>query len=379
MQHEPISVLEGLGAAFQEELPHTRAPYVSRSWGHPFHSLCSYQGKLKPSLAHWLVSRFTSQGDRVLDPLGGVGTVAFEAALQGRTSFSCDLSPFASCVASAKLAPPAADQVDTELAAFIQELEGVELCEEDFRSAEFGLNASVREYYHTETLKEVLKAKRILNAGQLSAPRNFIKACLLHILHGNRPYALSRTSHPITPFSPSGDFEYKPVADKLRSRLKRLGTAEWPQEFKPGASWNSDFRALPQHIAEPVDAIICSPPFPGMRFDRPNWIRMWFCGWEAEDFHVRSRHFLERQQGKSFNVYDQFFEVCHELLRPNGPTVLHVGGSKAYDMATRLIAIAQPYFRHRGTISECVAHVEKHGIRDKGTTSSHLLLLFERI
>src|SRR5260370_36827678 len=30
-----------------EKLPYKTEPYNSRNWGHPLHSLCSYQGKLK--------------------------------------------------------------------------------------------------------------------------------------------------------------------------------------------------------------------------------------------------------------------------------------------------------------------------------------------
>ncbi len=88
---------------FGRHLPYKGEPYSSRNWGHKLHSLCSYQGKLKPSLAHWLVNEFVPPGHRVLDPLGGVGTIAFEAALSGRLAVSNDLSPLASTVASAKL------------------------------------------------------------------------------------------------------------------------------------------------------------------------------------------------------------------------------------------------------------------------------------
>lgn len=371
--------LKSTSEAFAATFPHTEAPYSSRAWGHGLHSLSSYQGKLKPALAHWLVKQFTSPNDAVLDPLGGVGTVAFEAALQGRRAFSCDLSPFASTVAGAKIAPPTNADLATELDRFISDLSSVELTPSDEGAADFGLNARVRDYYHADTLSEVLKARRLLNAADLSPARGFIKACLLHILHGNRPYALSRISHPITPFSPTGPFEYRSLADKLRVRCERLMALEWPEEFTPGASWHSDFRKLPELLPGPVNAIICSPPFPGMRFDRPNWLRMWFCGWMEQDFHQTSRGFLERQQGKTFEVYNEFFSICQAVTLPKSPIILHVGGSKGYEMAEKLVTIGSRYLQHIATIDENVEHVEKHGIRDKGTTSSHILLLFERV
>src|SRR5205814_9139376 len=78
---------------FAAALPYRELPYSRRNWGHPLHSLCSYQGKLKPGLAHHLVARFTRAGEPVLDPLGGVGTVAFEACLAGRRGISNDVNP----------------------------------------------------------------------------------------------------------------------------------------------------------------------------------------------------------------------------------------------------------------------------------------------
>ena len=70
---------------FVSSLPYKQSPYGNRNWGHPWHSLCSYHGKLKPAIAHWLISEFTSKGDVVLDPLCGVGTIPFEACLHDIT------------------------------------------------------------------------------------------------------------------------------------------------------------------------------------------------------------------------------------------------------------------------------------------------------
>jgi Putative RNA methylase family UPF0020 len=379
MPVENASRLQNIANTFQSSLPHTKLPFSSRSWGHGLHSLSSYQGKLKPSLAHWLVKEFTNTTDCVLDPLGGVGTVAFEAGLLGRSAVTSDLSPFASTVARAKVAPPSAAGLMADIELFAQELERVRLDADDLTQAEFGLNARVCDYYHPKTLDEILRAKKLLNLPMLSCERNFIKACLLHILHGNRPYALSRISHPITPFSPKGPFEYRSLVERLKTRCDRLMTLDWPETFIAGQSWHSDFRNLSNILSTPTDAIICSPPFPGMRFDRPNWLRMWFCGWQEADFHETSKNFLERQQGRSFEVYNEFFRACCEITRIGAPIVLHVGGSKSYDMATALVTIGGRNLKHRSTVIEDVTHLEKHGVKDKGTTSSHILLVFERV
>ena len=62
---------------FKQKLPHQQQPYSKRNWGHPLHSLCSYEGKMKPSLAHFLVDTFVPDGGTMLDPFAGVGTNSF--------------------------------------------------------------------------------------------------------------------------------------------------------------------------------------------------------------------------------------------------------------------------------------------------------------
>ena len=46
---------------FKNNLPHQRRPYSKRNWGNSLHSLCSYQGKLKPAIAHHLVETFVPE------------------------------------------------------------------------------------------------------------------------------------------------------------------------------------------------------------------------------------------------------------------------------------------------------------------------------
>ncbi len=365
-------------AEFERVLPHTSEPYAKRNWGHPFHSLCSYQGKLKPSLAHWIVRTFTRPQDLILDPLGGVGTIAFEAALQGRRAISSDLSPLPAIVAAGKLKPPPQGDVATALETLAAKLRQTELSSSDCSEADFGLNATVRDYFHPDTLSEILSARKVfLTRKDRSQAETFVLACLLHILHGNRPYALSRRSHPITPFNPTGSFEYRSLVTKLGQRCERLMDIALPSSFTPGTSFNLDFRHLKERVAEPVDVIITSPPFHGMRFDRPNWMRLWFCGWRESDFHTRSRAFLERQQLENFDVYGDFFASCASLLRAGGAMILHVGGSKSYDMLENLKRLAQGTFSFIGQVSEDVSALEKHGLRDKGLTDKHHLLFFQ--
>jgi len=183
------------------------------------------------------------------------------------------------------------------------------------------------DFYHPDTLAEVLKARRyFLRLSQPTDSDIFVKAALLHVLHGNRPYALSRNSHPITPFHPSGQSNLQTRCGACTASHSTAVPEPATNQLPPRSLIPRDFRQLAK-CHESVDAIITSPPFWGMRFDRPNWLRMWFCGWQAEDFHQTSRAFLERQQTSSLEVYREFFTACRKLLRPGGLMILHLGGS----------------------------------------------------
>lgn len=361
---------------FQHDLPYLSPPYSSRAWGHGLHSLCSYQGKLKPSLAHWLIREFVPEGGAVLDPLGGVGTIPFEAAIQGRRAVSNDKSPFAAIVARAKLDPPSIDAALEALSLLNKRMGAVTLTNEDQQAAEFGLNAAVRDYFHPDTLDEVLRARKVLaSTPPKDSGEYFVWACLLHVLHGNRPYALSRTSHPITPFRPTGSFEYRGLIDRTARKIGRALSEPLPEKFVSGQALEGDFRDLPKLVSG-FDAIITSPPFLGMRFDRPNWLRLWFCGWTEQSFLTLSRSFLEREQVNSWDCYEEFFEVSQELLKPGGTMILHLGSGGADSMLEQLRGLADAQFALVGEVYEDVKASERHGLRDKGRTTTHHLLFY---
>ena len=149
-----------------------------------------------------------------------------------------------------------------------------------------------------------------------------------------------------------------------------------PETFIAGESIHGDFRELDGRLGS-VDRIITSPPFIGMRFDRPNWLRMWFCGWGEDDFHQTSRGFLERQQTQSFDVYREFYAICFRLLKAGGLMIVHIGGSHEHKMVSRLVELGAERMRIVGLVEEDVRGSEHHGLKDKGLTTSHHFIFFQ--
>jgi DNA modification methylase len=369
---------------FMKEMPYRKSPYAGRNWGHPWHSLCSYHGKLKPAIAHFMISEFTSPGDVVLDPLCGVGTIPFEACLQGRRGIGNDLSEMAYVVTKAKLERPALDDCERVLVALQDYIEinkhAAFVDEEVERYKTFGFNGKVEDYFHPETFREILCARKffVRRIPNITSAEAMIYSCFLHVLHGNRPYALSRRSHPLTPYAPSGDFVYKNVIEHIRNKLTITYDANGFDKFVQGNAVYGDYSLLKQHSGY-VDAIICSPPFAdSIRFYMQNWMRLWLCGWEEQDYKNAESVFLDQRQKKDFDVYLSFFEMCSTVLKSKGKVILHLGKTNKIDMAEELSRRSIKWFNEVYRANEDVQSLEKHGIKDKGGTIDHQFLFLEK-
>lgn len=365
---------------FIKNMPYKTEPYSGRNWGHPWHSLCSYHGKLKPAIAHFMIEQFTDIGQTVLDPLCGVGTIPLEACLQGRVGIGNDLSEMAYIVTKAKLEKTTIKEVLDAVAVlerYIHENANSETISEDAIAYEsFGFNGKISTYFHPDTYREVLSVRRFFKGRieTISVAESMVLSCFLHVLHGNRPYALSRNSHPLTPYAPKGDYIYKNVIKHIREKIElSYKKGDFTQYVNGQSIFGAYEKLVDKNIL--VDAIICSPPFAdSIKFYMQNWMRLWICGWEPNDYKGAEQLFLDQKQKKDFDVYKSFFEMCNLVLKPKGKIVLHLGKTDKVDMAEELSKRAEPYFYEVYRGSESVQTIEKHGIKDKGATVEHQYL-----
>ena len=372
----PPSYIDGW-ETFKTNLPHQKYPYAKRNWGNQRHRICSYQGKMKPSLARYLVDVFAPESGLVLDPFAGVGTIPFEACLTGRHAIGFEISPAALAIMKAKLTPPSRAQVFSLIDDLEDHLSAYEVDDIDRSHAgEVAFNGPLEDYFHPRTFQEILSARRFFQCRQEAPAKAFVLACLLHILHGNRPYALSRRSHSITPFAPTGPTEYRALLPRLRNKAHRMIDAELPESFVEGEPLLQDATAPWPGIASDIDAIITSPPFfDSTRFYLANWMRLWFCGWDKGDFLLEPRKYVDERQKQSFTVYQAVLRQARERLKQNGVLVLHLGKSRKSNMSDALELVSAPWFRVVDRFDESVVHTESHGIRDKGTVTSHQYLV----
>jgi hypothetical protein len=309
--------------------------------------------------------------------MGGVATIPLEARIQSRVGVSNDLSPLAHVVARAKLESAEASAVWDSLDGLRQRLRRPSA--PNLADADFGLNGPIKDYFHPTTLSQLLGARayfaeRSAN-DELTSADAVVLTATLHILHGNRPYALSRRSHPVTPFAPSGEFVAKDLVEKLEERLQRVlpVLADLSGQAQ-GLALRGDFRDVPLARGT-VDAIITSPPFTkSLRFWSSNWMRLWFAGWDPQDFHSEPKRYLETEQRHSFDPYREFATTSAHLLKPGGRLILHLGETATSNMAAEIAPLLLPHFTIEHVGAECVRDTESHGLRDKGATLNHWYL-----
>lgn len=367
---------------FKESLPHLQHPYSKRNWGSTLHSVCSYQGKMKPALAFKLIEVFSKPGDKILDPFSGSGTIPFEASLNGRTSYGMDIGLLASSLSNAKIKRHNRENVTQIIESLEKYITNSQPSKASIIQANnIKFNKTIPEYFHEDTFREILCAREffIKNNNSESADWSLVISCMMHILHGNRPYALSRNSHPITPYAPKGEFIYKNVIEKLKVKVNKSLDTEVNDQFVEGHCYQTDIlEEWPAEIQE-LDAIITSPPFfDSTKFYMTNWMRYWFCGWTREDFDTQPKSFIEVIQKKSFDAYDLIFKQCYLRLKIGGYAVFHLGFSDKCNMAESLKPFAEKYFDIVDIFTESVEHCENHGISDKGGVKGHQYLVLRK-
>lgn len=355
-------------------LPYKHGQFKWRNWGHPLHSLCSYPSKIKPSIAHLLVTQFTEHGETILDTFSGSGTIPLEACLNGRKGIGSDISPLAFHLTRAKVDPPTLKQISSRIAELRSFLASNQITENEISH----VPEEIQSFYEPRTLKEILNAKRFLLEGdRQDNVSSFLIACIAHLLHGNRPYALSRRSHNMFPIPPKGPFKYKSLIEALSLKVDRALSEELPKEFARGEAFQADATRLPLLDGQ-VSSIITSPSFLGTTdFLRHNRIRLWFCGWSYEEQGLRKPQFLE--QASSIEVYRPIFGECKRVLKDEGLAIIHLGVVRGRDMGTELLPLAKDNgFERIAIVYEDTTQMETYGRTDRGSTHKHEFLFLRK-
>jgi len=345
------------------------------------HQLSPYIGKIKSSIAGELVERFSEPGDLVVDPFAGAGTIPFEAALRGRRALGADISPYARILSKAKLSPP--PSLDAALSLAERALqEAAQLPTPDLRV----VPAWVRRFYHPDTLREALNFASICRR-----PGNeFLMACLLGILHHQRPGFLSYPSSHLVPYLrdrkyPRHQFPEMYAYRELRPRLLAKVRRSYKRFVSPRDSSVVGFKQTAvQNVLMPdrFGALITSPPYMNaLDYGRDNRLRLWFIDPMLldegdNDVTARRQAFIEAITSLASKV--------ERGLRPKGYCVFVVGEEfkRSFDAhpseaVVRIMREQAPSLRLKTVMTDEIPDVRRTRRECKGVKTEHVLV-FQR-
>lgn len=302
---DPATVCKKIG-----ERPWRLGIYRKENWGNWLHRMSPYVGKTTPSMAHWLLRFSAAEGDVVLDPFCGVGTIPLEADFLGRRSIGVDLNPYGFCITRAKFNRHDPDEL-------VNWLEEVELDLDNVSTS--AVSDFVRQYYDPQTLKEWLALREEV----LREKQDFILGCLLGILHGHRPGHLSAITSLVIPYPPKSEPEYREVIPRVISKVRRTSQDGYPLKSRGRAILGDSRKLVIQD--DSVDLILSSPPyFDTLDYVQDNRLRLEFLGFDQDGRASLKSEFLQNR--KSYlSEMDKAGKEMLRVLKPGSLCVLILG------------------------------------------------------
>ena len=293
-----------------QKKPWTAGKYRKQTWGVRLHGISPYVGRMKPSLAHWLIRICSKPGDVVLDPFCGIGTVPLEADLLNRRALGVELNPYGLIIARAKFdRKPLIEQIEW--------LRKVKLDVDDVDIEE--IPHFIKQFYHEKTLRELFALKKKIEKEK----RIFLLGCLLGISHGHRPQHLSSVTGYIVPYRHAKYRAlYKPVIPKMIQKVKRMYSSSFPKE-NSGAIIEGDARKLPFR-EESVDVVISSPPYYStIDYIESNRLRLALLGFN-ENQKVLKKNLIQHARSYLMEMRKVGLEL-RRVLKPDSLCVFVLG------------------------------------------------------
>jgi len=260
-------------------LPKKHAPILR------LNSICPYY-TMFPLTYPFRVLSEARRSHVLLDPFCGRGTSLYAARLKGMKAYGIDSNPVAAAVATSKLLLTSSKSVYDLCQAILQDCQMPE-------NIPTGLFWEI--CYHKDTLVELCKLRNYLMNNCTTDDEKMLRAIILGILHGpkakvNHTYLSNQMPRTYaTKPAPAVKYwlnhEMQPdkfsvlnlVKKRAEFTLSELPAVAGGNVFCADSRQENAYKNLP-----PVDWIVTSPPYFGMRTYVPDqWLRNWFMGGPA--------------------------------------------------------------------------------------------------
>src|SRR5262245_34982614 len=226
------------------------------------HRLHPYLGKFVPQLVEALLGRYVRTGGRVLDPFAGSGTTLVQCLESGYDAVGIDVAAFNCLLMRVKTARYDLFQLETDVRHVLARTGRSQRRPRGYVEEWFAPQAAaellhfrslVGEYEHADVLRVVLaraaRSARLTSHFDLEFPRTPQRA----------PYWCHKHRRECVPVQQAGKFLHRYLLDTL-DRVKEFEHVRVPARVADVVHGDSGEVAL----AGTYDAILTSPPYPGL-------------------------------------------------------------------------------------------------------------------
>jgi hypothetical protein len=352
--------------------------------GHSLQSALSYAHLWQSPVARYVIERFSSKGEVVLDVSCGTGATGVEAALLGRHFVGCAQDPALVKLAKARLSPADIAEVVLRLQ-FMNLKRPVDVRE--FKQP-FPL------YYDVDTFCELMNIRAAIRNGA-SHVDGFIELIVASILHGHTVGHLSGYTSPHGATAPTDQAalnrkrgevpSYRAVSARIIKKAAALVRDGVPRCLQTRDIERSVFHAAENDMA-PVRtgsvslALVC-PNQPGMvEQGLRSWLRSWFLG--VEPLSIEGQ--MNSVDDWSGYLNETLLETAR-TVRKGGRAIVRVGrgrlGTKPVNYREELSSVLpelSQYWAVEGTIVERYAKsagLMKGGSKLAGDVAAELVVL----
>jgi DNA modification methylase len=298
---------------------------LPRNMNNQLHTTCSYMAMFPPSVPHYFIEQYSSEGDVVLDPFCGRGTTVLEACFMNRNAIGNDKNPLAYVLTKAKADVP----LKSSIIKRIDELKNeCDISEINLSN----IHADIKMIFSYATLCQLEFLKNNLN-WKTSNVDAFITAMVLGIIHGNSEGYLSVRMPNTFSMSPNYVKNYikdhgliKPERDVFENLRKKVNRC-YQRPGKRGKTYCLDVRNMRYIKDSSVDLIVTSPPYTRViKYGQFNWIRLWFLDKTGKEVD-KDLFFTESIDRYTVFMTDALKEM-KRVLKSNGKAVLIIGDVK---------------------------------------------------
>jgi len=297
-----------------------------KNMNNKLHSICGYMAMFPPSLPHYFIDKYSSEGDIVLDAFSGRGTTLLESCFMKRIGIGNDKNPLAYLLTKSKSNIPQKGRIISKINLLEKEFykeNGISIKKED---------KNIKMIFSPYTLRQLLFLKNKLK-WKNSNVDSFITSMIVGRIHGSSKGFLSLKMPNTFSMSPNYVRKYikehnlkKPKRDVFKILKDKLERCYQKPETK-GYAYKQDVRKMTKIKDSSVDLIITSPPYTRViRYGQFNWIRLWFLNNTGKE--IDKKLFFTQSIDKYSNFMSDALHDMKRVLKESGKIVLVLGDVK---------------------------------------------------